>query len=92
MHQKGDWTQNTGGAVNQLNESASGCPTPKVDYSGQGRVVMSSFAYLDKTDSTFKMVDHLLPTPPVPPFDCEIVFSTGTNNPVGLARFQLFGQ
>src|SRR5262245_4051097 len=87
MHQKGNRTQHTGGVVNQLDQVARGCPASQIDYSRQRRVVMSLFAYLHKTDATFKMVHHLLPTPTVPPFDCEIVLSTRTNNPVGLACF-----
>jgi hypothetical protein len=92
MHQKGNRTHDTGGVVNQLNEFARGCPASEIDDSGQWRMVMSTFAYLDKIYTTFKMVHHLLPTPPVPPFNCEIVFSTGTNDPIRLATFQWFGQ
>jgi hypothetical protein len=92
MHQKGHRTQNTGGMANQLDEFASGCPAPQVDYSGQRRVVMSSFAHLDKIYATFKVIHHVLPSAPVPPFDAEIVFSTRANNPTGFAGLQLFGQ
>jgi hypothetical protein len=92
MHQKGHRTQNTGGMANQLDKFAGGCPAPQVDYSGQGRVVMSSFAHLNKIYTTFKVVHDILPSAPVPPFDCEIVFPTRANNPIGFAGLQLFGQ
>jgi hypothetical protein len=92
MHQKGHRTEDTGGMVNQLDKFASGCPAPQVDDSRQGRVVMSSFAHLDKFYATFKVIYNVLPSAPVPPFDCVIVFSTRANNPIGFAGLQLFAQ
>jgi hypothetical protein len=38
------------------------------------------------------VIHDVLPSAPVPPFDCEIVFSTRANNPTGFAGLQLFGQ
>jgi hypothetical protein len=52
---------------------------------------MSSFAHLDKIYATFKVIHHVLPSAPVPPFDCVIVLSTRAYNPIGFAGLQLFG-
>lgn len=53
---------------------------------------MSSFTHLNKIDATREVIHDVLPSAPVPPFDCEIVFSARANNPIRFAGLQLFGR
>jgi hypothetical protein len=53
----------------------------QVHYIAQWRVIMTNLTDLNEKDFALKMIDDLLVSPPIPPFDGEVKLATGIHNP-----------
>ena len=81
MHQRGDRTENALRMIDQADQLPQGRLAAEVDYPIQLRVVMPALSYLDKLNSPSKMINNLLVTLRLPPFNCQIIFPSRRDDP-----------
>src|SRR5207249_9383428 len=70
------------GVINQPHQFAQRRRATQIDDAVQGRVVAALLADLDEEYLSLKMIDYGLVATKVPPFDGEVVFSSGDDDPV----------
>src|SRR5262249_2929358 len=76
MHQTGYGAKNPLGVKNQSHQLAQGSLAPQIYDTIQARVVMTIITDLHKQNSIAKLIDHLLITPGLPPFDGDVVLAS----------------
>src|SRR6266850_6441212 len=84
VHKERNGAQHARGMMHQPDQFPQGSAPAQVDHIFQWRMVMASLTRLHELQTTVKLVHHLLPTAAMPPLDCVIVFTAGTNDPVRL--------
>jgi len=81
VHERGDPAQHPLGVINQADQFSQSCLTPEINGAVELGVVMAAVSNLDKLDSLAKMINDVLITARLPPFDRQIIFAAPCHNP-----------